>query len=283
VRTPKPRAVAFVPARSGSKRLPDKNIAALAGHPLMAYSIAAARESGLFDAVIVSTDSARYADTAREYGAEVPALRPADIAGERSPDIEWIEHMLGVLDAQGRAFDVFAILRPTSPFRQADTIRRAWAAFLNDEGADSLRAVERCRQHPGKMWVWRGNRLLPLLPLSPAEQPWHSSQYQALPEVFVQNASLELAWVRVVRDTRTIAGVNIVPFLTTGYEGFDVNQPYDWRLAEELVRTGQAVLPLVSDAAVRGIEATEKIQHGDTATRRVSSEDPVRRARPGPE
>ena len=98
------------------------------------------------------------------------------------------------------------------------------------------------------MWVRRGNRLLPLLPLSPAEQPWHSSQYQALPEVFVQNASLELAWVRVVRDTHTIAGVNIVPFLTEAHEGFDVNQPYDWRLAEELVRLGQAVLPAVSQA-----------------------------------
>jgi N-acylneuraminate cytidylyltransferase len=95
------------------------------------------------------------------------------------------------------------------------------------------------------MWVWRGNRLLPLLPLSPADQPWHSSQYQALPEVYVQNASLEIAWTRVVRETRTIAGVNLVPFLTTGYEGFDVNHPYDWGFAEELVRLGRASLPAV--------------------------------------
>jgi N-acylneuraminate cytidylyltransferase len=218
---------------------------------LIAYSIAAARESGVFEAVIVSTDSPAYAATARHYGAEVPALRPSAIAGDRSPDIEWVEHMLEVLDAEGRTFDAFGILRPTSPFRQADTIRRAWTTFLEDAGADSLRAVEPCRQHPGKMWVWRGNRLLPLMPLSPAGQPWHSSQYQALPEVFVQNASLELAWVRVVRETRTIAGVNIVPFLTTGYEGFDVNQPYDWGLAEELVRLGRASLPAVAQPAYR--------------------------------
>jgi N-acylneuraminate cytidylyltransferase len=221
----------------------------LAGHPLIAYTIAAAQTSGVFDAVVVSTDSERYAAIARHYGAEVPVLRPPAIAGDRSPDIEWVEHMLDVLDAQGRGFDAFGILRPTSPFRQAETIRRAWLAFAADAGADSLRAVELCRQHPGKMWVRRGNRLLPLLPLSPAEQPWHSSQYQALPEVFVQNASLELAWVRVVRDTHTIAGVNLVPFLTEGYEGFDVNQPYDWRLAEELVRLGQVALPVVPQAA----------------------------------
>ncbi len=88
-----------------------------------------------------------------------------------------------------------------------------------------------------------GQPLLPLLPLSPAEQPWHSSQYQALPAVYVQNASLEIAWTRVVRESRTIAGVNIVPFLTEGYEGFDVNQPYDWQLAEDLVQPRRGTLP----------------------------------------
>ena len=216
---------------------------------MIAYTVAAARASGVFDAVVVSTDSDRYAAIARHYGAEVPVLRPSSIAGDRSPDIEWVEHMLDVLESAGRAYDVFSILRPTSPFRQPETIRRAWTAFSADAGADSLRAVELCRQHPGKMWVRRGNRLLPLLPLSPADQPWHSSQYQALPEVFVQNASLEIAWVRVVRDTHTIAGVNVVPFLTEGYEGFDVNQPYDWRFADELVRLGQAVLPAVPQTA----------------------------------
>ena len=145
-----------------------------------------------------------------------------------SPDIEWIEAVLDSLEFPAGTTRCFSILRPTSPFRLASTIQRAWQAFVADSGADSLRAVEKCRQHPGKMWVCRGNRLLPLLPLSPEEQPWHSSQYQALPAVYVQNASLEIAWTRVVRDSRTIAGVNIVPFLTEGYEGFDVNQTYDW-------------------------------------------------------
>lgn len=239
-------AVALIPARSGSKRVRDKNVAPLGGHPLMAYTIAAARASGVFERVVVSTDSPYYADVARHYGAEVPALRPAPLAGDTSPDIEWVEHVLGVLSASGAGFDAFSILRPTSPFRQASTIRRAWDAFVADSGADSLRAVELCRQHPGKMWVWRGNRLLPLMPLSPAGQPWHSSQYQALPPVYVQNASLEIAWSRVVAETRTIAGVNIVPFATEGYEGFDVNHLHEWRLAELLVSSGEAALPAVA-------------------------------------
>jgi N-acylneuraminate cytidylyltransferase len=245
-------AVALIPARSGSKRVRDKNVAALGGHPLMAYTIEAARASGVFDSVVVSTDSPQYADVARYYGADVPGLRPEKIAGDTSPDIEWVEHMLGALAAAGRRYEAFSILRPTSPFRQAATIRRAWETFIADPGADSLRAVELCRQHPGKMWVWRGNRLLPLMPLSPGEQPWHSSQYQALPAVYVQNASLEIAWTRVVQQTHTIAGVNIVPFATEGYEGFDVNHQHEWQLAELLVGRGEATLPVIAASPFPG-------------------------------
>lgn len=243
--TPVPSAVALVPARSGSKRVPDKNVRRLAGHPLLAYAIAGARDCGLFSAVVCSTDSEVYADIARHYGAEVPCLRPAAMAGDLSPDIEWVEHMLGVLAGAGRRFDCFSILRPTSPFRRAETIRRAWVRFTGESGVHSLRAVEKCAQHPGKMWVVRGGRLLPLLPFGPADRPWHSAQYQALPEVYVQNASLEIAWTRIVADTGTIAGSVIVPFLTEALEGLDVNSPRDWAWAEELAREHPEALPFV--------------------------------------
>lgn len=244
--TERPNIIALIPARAGSKRIPDKNIRLLDGHPLMAYTITAALQSKIFAAVLVSTDSERYADIARYYGAEVPFLRPAELAGEFSPDIEWVEYSLKRLREMGRIYDCFSILRPTSPFRQAETIQRAWQQFLAQEGIDSLRAVEKCEQHPGKMWVVRGNRMMPLLPLNPAEQPWHSSQYQSLPEVYVQNASLEIAWSQIVFKGRTIAGNVLMPFFTNEYEGFDVNRPYDWRLAEELIRNGQASLPYPS-------------------------------------
>jgi CMP-N,N'-diacetyllegionaminic acid synthase len=116
-------------------------------------------------------------------------------------------------------------------------------------GVDSLRAVEKCSQHPGKMWIVRGSRMSPLLDLGPAEQPWHSSQYAALPPVYVQNASLEIAWTRVVTNGRTIAGTVLMPFLTEGAEGVDVNDPLDWRVAEELVSSGEARLPSVTRPA----------------------------------
>ena len=240
-----PSIICLIPARAGSKRLPDKNIRSLAGHPLIAYTIVSAFESGIFSSVTVSTDSEHYADVSRYYGGDVPFLRPVELAGELSPDIEWVEYTLKRLKQDGRSYDCFSILRPTSPFRRAETIRRAWEDFLTQEGVDSLRAVEKCQQHPGKMWVVQGKRMQPFLPLSTPDQPWHSSQYQALPLVHVQNASLEIAWSRVVSQTHTIAGNVLMPFFTEGYEGFDVNQPIDWQMAELLVQNDKAALPRV--------------------------------------
>ncbi len=245
-----PTAVALIPARQGSKRVPGKNARPLGGHPMLAYTVAAALDSGIFESVLVSTDSEEMAALARHYGAEVPFLRPAAHAGDTSPDIEWLEHLLGELKRQGREWDAFGLLRPTSPFRTGETIRRAWARFLVQDGVDSLRAVEKCAQHPGKMWVIRGDRMVPLLPFGagPDGQPWHSTPYQALPPIYVQNASLEIAWTRVVFERRTIAGDVIVPFLTEGYEGFDINDPFDWMIAERLVADGAVTLPVPKQA-----------------------------------
>lgn len=238
--------VALIPARAGSKRVPGKNIRPLSGHPVLAYAIAAARHSGVFDSVIVSTDSDEYAKVARHYGADVPFLRPAAMAGDRSPDIEWVKLTLSELARVGRTFDCFSILRPTSPFRSAATIQRAWAQFKADPSVDSLRAVELCQQHPGKMWIVDGNRMTPLLPQP--EQPFHSRQYADLPKVYVQNASLEIAHTRIALEGGTIAGSIIMPFLTEGHEGTDINQPWDWERAQQLVASGAVELPAIDVA-----------------------------------
>jgi len=243
--TKPPSVVALIPARSGSKRLAHKNIRLLGGHPVIAYTICAARASQVFDAVIVSTDSEIYADVARHYGAEIPFLRPAEASGDRSPDIDWVQLTIDRLNASGHSYDAFSLLRPTSPFRKPDTIARAWQQFAAAEGVDSLRAVELVEQHPGKMWVVRSQRMTPLLPLSPQDAPWHSQQMAALPHVHVQNASLEIAWTRVVRDGRTIAGTVLMPFFTEGDEGIDINRPKDWLWAEHLISSGEAKLPAI--------------------------------------
>ncbi len=238
--------MAFIPARSGSKRVPHKNITPLCGHPMIAYSIRAAIDSGIFNSVVCVTDSSSYADIARYYGAEVPFLRPVEISGDKSPDIEWVTWMLQELNLQGRNFDVFSILRPTNPFRLAETIQRAWRVFQKNSTADSLRAVEKCKQHPGKMWVIRGDRMLPVMPFTIGTTPWHSNQYAALPEIYVQNASLEIAKTRIVLENKTIAGEAIIPFVSLGLEGFDINEPEDLVLAEHYLAKGEVLLPEIS-------------------------------------
>lgn len=244
-----PSCVGFVPARCGSKRVTDKNIRMLRGHPLLAYAIRSAIDSRVFDAVIVATDSEAYAEIAVHYGAEVPFLRPAEISGDTSPDIAWVRFALDALARAERRYDAFSILRPTSPCRKAGTIRRAWREFVAEPGVDSLRAVEKCAQHPAKMWILRGRRMHPLLPMGPPEQPWHSSQYASLPVVHVQNASLEIAWSRVATDTGTIAGEVLMPFLTQGDEGLDVNTEQDWWYLNHLLDRGQATLPPIDRPA----------------------------------
>jgi CMP-N,N'-diacetyllegionaminic acid synthase len=239
-----PTGLAIVPARSGSERVPGKNIRPLVGHPLLAYAIATACQAGLFERVVVSTDSPEIAAIARHYGAEAPFLRPAEYSTSTSPDIEWIEHALGQIEGE---YDILAFVKCTNPFRGPEAVRRGWQQFLATPEADSLRAVERVRQHPGKMWLLSedGRTMRPLLEQSQLSVAWHAGQLQALPPVYVQNSALELVWTRVVRDTRTREGKVIAPFLTEGYEGFNIDYESDWRLAEELVASGRAALPAI--------------------------------------
>ena len=239
-----PSAVAFVPARSGSERVPHKNVRPLAGHPLLAYAIATALESGRFERVVVSTDSEEIADVARWYGADVPFLRPAEFATATSPDIEWLAYTLERLDER---YELFALIRATNPFRGPDVVRRGLEQLLATPEADSLRAVELVKQHPGKMWLLSGDgrTMSPLLDQSELDVAWHAGQYQALPPVYSQNSALEIAWTRVVTETGTREGSVLAPFLTQGLEGFNVDDEEDWEQAARLVASGEATLPEV--------------------------------------
>ena len=237
-----PRAIAFVPARSGSARVPGKNVRPLAGHPVLAYAIETARQSGIFERIVLSTDSDEIADVGRAYGADVPFLRPAEYATSTSPDIEWLRHTVERLDED---YDLFAIVRATNPVRGPATIRRGYEQLLATPEADSIRAIELVKQHPGKMWVLDEDRrtMRPILDQSHLDVAWHAGQFQALPPVYVQNSALEIAWMRVVSETGTREGRVLAPFFTEGYEGLNVDDEEDWQRAEQLVASGAAALP----------------------------------------
>ncbi len=239
------RIVGLIPARAGSKRVPNKNVLQLQGHPLLAYTISAALDSGVFEKVIVSTDSDEYAQIAQHYGAEVPFLRPVELAQDTSADIGWVAHALENLALMGYEFEIFSILRPTSPFRNASTIRRAFEAFSSRTDIDSIRAVELCSQHPGKMWRIKGDQLIPVLTVQPDGLDWFSSPTQSLPEVWVQNASLEIAFSRCVLESESISGSRIAPFKTVFPEGIDINNEFDFAKAKMVIDDGLFSLPEV--------------------------------------
>lgn len=238
----KPKTLAIIPARSGSKRIPNKNITLLGKHPMLAYSINVAIQSGFFDEVICSTDSPEYAEIAEYYGAKVPFLRSKKISGDSSPDIDWVTSTIFELEKDNKVFDIFSILRPTSPFRTKETIQSAFKLFIDNSDADSLRAVEKCSQHPGKMWQVNEKFMTPIMQKTLNGVPWHSNQYEALPEIYVQNASLEIAWIRVVKEEKNISGKNIIPFISSGYEGFDINHPRDLHFARDLIKENPNIL-----------------------------------------
>ena len=234
------KTIALIPAKSTSQRIKDKNIVELAGKPLMAYSIAAALESGVFDDVYVVCRDPRYKAIAESYDAKV-FERGEYTERTNSRDYAWVFEIMQRLHLEYRRYNMFSILRPTSPFRTADTIRRAFNEF--DEYMDSLRAVEPVSQTPYKMWWAQDNALHPLLMQS--AEPEHSSQSQHLPRVYVQNASLEMAWTDTLWRTKTIAGAKVQPFYTQGWEGFDINVPWDLVKARYLIKHGHARLPEV--------------------------------------
>lgn len=221
------KLVALIPARKGSKRCPGKNMRYLAGKPLFLHTVEVASESGMFEDIVVCTDDVEIAQLSAL--ALVRYLQREEVS-DTQPDIDWVRPALERVEC-----NAFAILRPTSPFRTVDTIRRAVAQFYSHE-VHSIRAVEPVKQHPGKMWHWPGPGMpmTPVLAGSDPTLPNHSRPTQTLPQVYVQNSSLEIAWTYVVDAFGTISGTKIAPFFTRGHEGFSIDTEDDWREAERL-------------------------------------------------
>lgn len=228
------KAVALIPARKGSKRIPGKNIRKLNGRALIDYTIRSAIEAGVFSQILVSTDCEVTAEIAMRAGAEVPRLRPVELAQDESPDIDWVMHAVSeLISLPLRNEDLITILRPTNPFRNSKSIIQAATLLLESSWADSIRAMEITDKHPGKMWILNeNNEAKPLLDQSLEAIPTHSRPTQSLPRVWVQNASLEIIKYGRLIQTKSISGKRIMAFPMSGIEGFDLNTELDWKFAE---------------------------------------------------
>ena len=192
--------LALIPARGGSKGLPRKNVLPLAGKPLIAHTIATALESETITRTIVSTDDDEIAEAARLHGAELPFMRPAELAADDSLDLEVFEHALSWLAREeGYEPELVVHLRPTNPIRRRERVDDAVRAMLADPQADSLRSVSVPAQTPYKMWRRDGAYLVPLVGVAGVRDA-HSRPRQSLPEVWWQNGYVDVIRPRTVLD-----------------------------------------------------------------------------------
>jgi CMP-N,N'-diacetyllegionaminic acid synthase len=221
----------LIPARAGSQRVPGKNTRMLGGKPLIEWTIEPAVAANVAKIIISSDDKAIW-PIARYH--DIPLhIRKPEHATHAATDFSWVYDLRDMIQTE-----YFAILRPTSPFRTASTIRRAFAALVGSR-AHSVRAVERVTHpHPAKMWEFvPGSKLM--RPIMVGSHPdgtyWHSSPTQSLPPVYKQNSSIEIAQTWVIEGTKTISGYHIAPFLTEPLEGFSIDTEDDWREAARLL------------------------------------------------
>ncbi len=229
------KILGFIPARGGSKRIPKKNIKLLHGKPLIAYTIEAAKRSKYINRIIVSTDSKEIALVAEKYGAEVPFLRPADIARSDSTEMEFFEHALNWFSKyENYEPDLIVLLYPTSPLRKTESIDKAIEKMLQHPEADSLRSVRLCSEHPYKMWLIEGEYLKPFV--KEQDSNMHTLAYHLLPKIYIQNASIYITKPSTIKNKKTPIGDLVVPFIMDDIESIDINTPLDFKLAEIILR-----------------------------------------------
>ena len=232
--------LALIPARGGSKGIPRKNIRSFAGYPLIAWSIAAAKQAACVTRIIVSTDDEEIAAVAREYGAETPFLRPAEFAQDQTTDLPVFEHALQWLEAnENYQPEIVIQLRPTSPIRPRDCVDSAINILLEHIDADCVRGVVPAGQNPHKMWRFagEGQPMKPLLEVEGIDEPYNAPR-QILPPVYWQTGHIDAIRVSTIREKHSLTGDVIYPLMLDPRYTVDIDTLSDWAKYEALANSG---------------------------------------------
>jgi N-acylneuraminate cytidylyltransferase len=232
--------LAIIPARGGSKGIPHKNIRLFCGYPLIAYSIAAARQSQSVTRVIVSTDDPEIAEVAKNFGAEVPFMRPDEYAQDQTLDLPVFEHALNWLaEHENYHPDVVVQLRPTSPIRPTGLVDEAIEMLLKHPEADSVRGVVPAGQNPHKMWRIddQSGRMQPLLHVEGIAEPYNAPR-QILPPVYWQTGHIDAIRPSAILEKHSMSGDVILPVLIDPRFTVDIDNLFDWKRYEYLVVNG---------------------------------------------
>jgi YrbI family 3-deoxy-D-manno-octulosonate 8-phosphate phosphatase len=232
--------LAIIPARGGSKSIPRKNIRDLAGHPLVAYSIAAAISAQTVTRTIVTTDDPEIAEISRQYGAQTPFLRPVEFAQDHSTDFPVFQHALEWLKTnEAYEPDLIVQLRPTSPVRPPGCVDQAVQLLLEHPEADSVRGVVASGQNPYKMWrIDELGRMIPLLTLPHLPEPYNSPR-QVLPPTYWQTGHIDVFRISTVLQKHSLTGEIIFPLILDAKYTIDIDTLRDWQRAEQLLTAGE--------------------------------------------
>ena len=248
--------LAIIPARGGSKSIPHKNIRSFAGHPLIAYSIAAGRAAECVSRLIVSTDDEEIARVSRRYGAEVPFMRPANLAEDNTPDHPVFQHALEwLVEREGYLPEIVVQLRPTSPLRRAWHIDQAVMNLLAHPEADAIRTVCVPFQNPFKMWQIRSDGQMEPLIQTGNREPYNMPR-QLLPDVYWQTGYVDAVWSDTILKKGSMTGETILPLIIPPGDWIDIDSADDWRRAERLIESGEITFDDL------GFEINETAQDG---------------------
>ncbi|MCV6602602.1 MAG: acylneuraminate cytidylyltransferase family protein [Cohaesibacter sp.] len=208
------KIIALIPARGGSKGVPDKNIRLLAGHSLLEWSIAACLKSRHIERTIVTTDSQSYRDLALSLGAEAPFLRPAELAQDHSQDIDFVLHALDWLKDKDQEPDIIIQIRPTTPMRDPALIDAAIEAFQTNEQATSLRSIHEMSESAYKTFEINEDGILACVGTGDTALDAANRARQQCPTTYFPNGYVDILSTAFIRRTGLLNGNHVLPFLT---------------------------------------------------------------------
>lgn len=230
------KVLALATARGGSKGVPGKNIKLLNGKPLIGWVIGAAKNSKYIDRVILSTDGENIAKVGGEQGAEVPFMRPKELAQDMTPDTPVFEHALAWLrDNEGYIPDIVVHLRPTGPMVSSEELDEAIELLADHSDSDSVRSIQEPNKPPYKMWKMDGEFMIPFVSDMPGMRDWHTAPRQSLPKVFETTADIGIMWAKTVTEKHSVIGDKVIPFLLQR-PTVDIDNLFDFEIAELLMK-----------------------------------------------
>ena len=230
--------IGMIPARGGSKRLPRKNIKIFLGKPLIAWTIEHAKNSKLLDRVVISTDDEEIAEIARIYGAEVPFLRPKDLATDSSPTIDAVIHMLDWFEDKGMHFDIVALLEPTSPLRKCNDIDGAIDLLIqNIDNADCIVSVGEV-SHELPFFIMKLTSKGYLRPFTDKYLNFGdaSHEMQKNEKCYFPYGGIYISKTETLRRSRTFYGDKLIPYLVEKWQNYEMDDVYDYLCIEAIAR-----------------------------------------------